>query len=145
MHTLSHAARNISLMRSGCFIKEDPEIQGPKIICPSWFVTSEFNSTSLTERPTSFHCMNFSGLQHLPLERKTRQQQQQITHRSMMYKLVQLLIKNYGKIRVLVVVQQKHIRQVPTRRPVPTLALLSGSEIQCCCNLWCRLAAVALI
>ena len=41
--------------------------------------------------------------------------------------------------------QQKLIELVTMRLWVPFLASLSGTRIQCCCELWCRLAAVTLI
>ena len=41
--------------------------------------------------------------------------------------------------------QQKQIRLGATRFRVRSLPSLSGLRIWCCCELWCRLAAVALI
>ena len=50
-----------------------------------------------------------------------------------------------GKKCVLTMAQQKWIQLVSMRIRVQSLALLSGLGIQHCCELWCRLAAVALI
>ena len=50
---------------------------------------------------------------------------------------------NYGGVPI--VVQRKQIQLVSMRIQVRSLALLSGSGIRHCGELWCRLAGVALI